>query len=122
MKYITVDGDDVGSKIASCYMINDEEKLENVSRLIKNASDIISKRLEEFGFRIVFSAADGVAAFAEDGFIPSEIFAQIKNAAGSEIQYSAGAGTTLRHAYFSLIMAKSIGKNQICSMEEDIDR
>ncbi|MBE3026186.1 mCpol domain-containing protein [Janthinobacterium sp. GW458P] len=114
MKYITIDGDDVGQKIASAYLHNDLLHLININEVVKQKTDLIAEHLRSINFVIIFCAADGVAAYSADDNIEWEnIFLAIKTIASSEMSFSAGCGSSLREAYVALLSAKASGKGCI---------
>jgi hypothetical protein len=71
----------------------------------------ISKRLENYGFNVIFCAADGVVASTELVIDFKVIFSEINSLAPNDVTFSAGVGSSLREAYIALISAKSNGKN-----------
>ena len=113
MKYISIDGDDIGRKITSCYLSNDESKLNLISRQIEESTLNIAALLEAKGFHVIFRAADGVVARTKTGCDFEELFLSISSYATSGITFSAGVGSNLREAYVALISSKSNGKNQL---------
>jgi hypothetical protein len=120
--YIAVDGDDSGKKIAACYINNDEIKLSQISKDLERSARSISELLQTNGFRIIFCAADGVAAvtsLAEVSFL--NLFERIRQLAPSGFTFSAGVGNSLHEAYVALLNAKSLGKNKL-SYFDDIKR
>jgi hypothetical protein len=120
--YIAIDGDDSGKKIAACYINNDEAKLRQISGDLERAATSISELLRTNGFRIVFCAADGVAAVtnqSEVGFM--ELFAEIRHLAPRGFTFSAGVGNSLHEAYVALLNAKCLGKDRL-SHYDDITR
>lgn len=121
MKYITIDGDDVGQKIASAYLHNDLLHLIHINEVVKQKTDLIAEHLRSINFVIIFCAADGVAAYSADDNIEWEnIFLSIKTIASIEMNFSAGCGSSLREAYVALLSAKSSGKGCI-HIYENID-
>ncbi|HIF9085671.1 mCpol domain-containing protein [Photobacterium damselae] len=111
MKYISIDGDDVGRKITSYYLSNDQNGLEELSYSLKATTKIISMKLQEHGFDIIFCAADGVVASTKKDIDMRFLFSEIKKISAGEITFSAGSGSSLREAYIALTSAKSNGKN-----------
>ena len=111
--YITIDGDDVGRKITSSYISNDEIKLTNISKKINEATKNISTILLNNGFEMVFQAADGVTAKINKDIDFYKIFDEIKSHSFEGITFSAGVGMNLREAYIALLNSKSNGKNMI---------
>lgn len=118
-KYITVDGDDVGQKIASAYIKNDSSELVRINELVCEATIKISDFLTVHGFVILFCAADGVAGFCNEKAPSDEfIFESIKSLVGSELKFSAGVGKDLRESYVALLSAKSSGKGRLHNFEK----
>jgi len=120
--YIAVDGDDSGKKIAACYINNDEAKLRLISEDLERAARSISELLRAKGFRVIFCAADGVAAvtnLTEVSF--TELFENIRQLAPRGFTFSAGVGNSLHEAYVALLNAKCLGKDNL-SHFDDITR
>ncbi|HBC3912524.1 MULTISPECIES: mCpol domain-containing protein [Vibrio harveyi group] len=113
MKYISIDGDDVGRIITSYYLSNDEKKLESVSEQLEVMTVGIAELLSEKGFNIIFRAADGVVAKIEADCDFTELFNTIRSINSSDITFSAGVGNSLRESYIALLSSKSNGKNKI---------
>ncbi len=114
MKYISIDGDDIGRKISSFYLRNDVNKLKQISNDLELSTRKISDLLVSNGFVILFRAADGVVASIDKMEISfDELFASINKLAPNGISFSAGVGDSLRDAYIALLAAKSNGKNRL---------
>ena len=113
MKYISIDGDDVGRKITSCYLSNDEKRLELISTSLDEVTVGIAELLSSRGFSIIFRAADGVVAKTEHDCDFTELFNEISSVSTDDITFSAGVGCSLREAYVALLSSKSNGKNKI---------
>lgn len=111
MKYISIDGDDVGRKITACYLSNDRNGLAVLSQSLQASTKAISIRLEEYGFEVIFCAADGVVASTELDVDLKSIFSEIREISPDGVTFSAGSGTNLRESYIALLSAKSNGKN-----------
>jgi len=108
--YVTIDGDDIGRRIASYYLADDDAGLSRFSAQLSSAVTSITEMLKSRGFSILFSAADGVTACGEDPVDYSIIFNQLAHYQFSGITYSMGIGSNLREAYVALLAAKSNGK------------
>ena len=113
MKFVTIDGDDIGQKITSAYLTNNAKELVRVNDLVQEKTKSIAHFLKSQGFEILFCAADGVAGSICSEFDKNIIFSQIKKIAEQEISFSVGVGTTLREAYIALLSAKSSGKGRL---------
>ena len=118
MRYLTIDGDDIGQKIAAAYLTNNTAELIRVNNLVQESTHFIAEFLRLEGFAIHFCAADGVAASITHDFDLNQISAEIEKIADSEITFSAGVGSSLREAYIALLFAKSSGKNKFCDFRE----
>lgn len=118
MRYLTIDGDDIGQKIAAAYLTNNTAELIRVNNLVQESTHLIAEFLRLKGFAIHFCAADGVTASIAHDFELNKISAEIEKFVDSEITFSAGAGNSLREAYVALLFAKSSGKNKFCDFRE----
>lgn len=118
MKYITIDGDDVGQKIASAYFRNDESELTRVNDLVCSTTQAIADFLKAQGFTVMFCAADGVAGYCYDPAPDDEfLFKSISDLVRSELKFSVGIGRDLRESYIALLSAKSNGKGRLHNFE-----
>ncbi|WP_174800935.1 mCpol domain-containing protein [Martelella limonii] len=117
--YITIDGDDIGQKISACYFRNDSEALLDLNRSIENIVAHIATLLEDQGYVVIFSAADGVTAFSTSPILSNaELYGEISKIGGKQLTFSAGVGATLREAYIALLTSKSNGKAQLTAYSE----
>lgn len=110
MKYISIDGDDIGRKITSYYLSNSCNNLKELSSSLKISTEKISSHLTSLGFTIIFCAADGVVAEIKTKMDFKMLFHEISHLAPEGITFSAGVGSSLREAYIALMSAKSNGK------------
>jgi Na+(H+)/acetate symporter ActP len=113
MKFVTIDGDDIGQKITSAYLNNDVQELVRVNNLVQEKTQLIAGFLRSQGFKILFCAADGVAGSICTEFDNDVIFSQIEKISEQEVFFSVGVGMTLREAYIALLSAKSSGKGRL---------
>lgn len=113
MKYITIDGDDIGRLITSSYLNDSEEQLIDISHNLNLSVKNIANLLEDRGFQILFCAADGVLAKTESDIDFIELFDCIQNANVTNFTFSAGVASSLKDAYVALLDAKCNGKNKI---------
>ncbi|MCC3735947.1 mCpol domain-containing protein [Rouxiella badensis] len=117
MIYVTIDGDDVGQKISASYLFNNVDELIKLNKLVNFATLEISEILADYGFEIIFRAADGVAGMIANEFIDLRgLFNKIQTISCEDITFSMGSGSTLKDSYVALITAKSNGKNQHYSL------
>lgn len=109
--YITIDGDDIGNKIATAYYDNNEKQLstinEELNAILANALTF----LKSSGFEMVFFAADGIVCKGDDENI-SKVAAYVKSMGRGQYTFSAGVGIDLRSAFIALKYAKSTGKDR----------
>ena len=115
--YISLDGDDIGNKIARSYIENDEEKLASIVKELEQVLAQICQYLISLGFEIIFCAADGVACKGSNVEIDS--FARYIESIGKpNYTFSAGIGNDLQSSFFSLKYAKALGKNKVVISED----
>lgn len=123
MTFVTIDGDDIGRRLAACYLSNDVKALETTRELVDLKTQQISELLTGLGYNVLFCAADGVTAHSQDDIVDDlRLYQSIENTAGFELEFSVGVGETLREAYIALLFAKSTGKARLCnfrSMESE---
>ena len=123
MTFVTIDGDDIGRRLAACYLSNDVKALETTRELVDLKTQQISELLTGLGYNVLFCAADGVTAHSQDDIVDDLcLYQSIENTAGFELAFSVGVGETLREAYVALLFAKSTGKARLCnfrSMESE---
>tara|TARA_R110002110_G_scaffold31590_1_gene111014 strand:+ start:1408 stop:1776 length:369 start_codon:yes stop_codon:yes gene_type:complete len=118
MTFITIDGDDIGRRLAACYLSNNVEALRSTKELVERNTQQISEFLEKLGYDVLFCAADGVTAYTSDNALDKRnLYQSIKDIAGDELAFSVGIGSTLKEAYVALLFAKSTGKARICSFD-----
>ncbi|MEL7430502.1 MAG: mCpol domain-containing protein [Pseudomonadota bacterium] len=120
MSYISIDGDDIGRRIAAMHLANDEEKLSAFVLSVQDKVAQITQVLDEAGYTIVFSAADGVVGRSESFDLEKIelLYNRVVAIGGTSLTFSAGVGQSLREAYVALLAAKSNGKARICSFSE----
>jgi len=112
LKYISIDGDDIGRKITSHYLSNNCNELSNLSFALKKSTENISDKLIEYEFNIIFCAADGIVASIDLIDLDfKQLFSELNSLAPDGVTFSAGVGNNLREAYIALVSAKSNGKS-----------
>lgn len=116
--YIVIDGDDSGRKIAACYINNDEIRLRQISDDLERATLSISDLLIRTGFRILFRAADGVAAVTQSNINWRDMFEKIRKGSPNGFTFSAGVGNNLHEAYVALLNAKCLGKDRLSHFDD----
>ncbi|AXT27531.1 mCpol domain-containing protein [Ruegeria sp. AD91A] len=116
MPFVTVDGDDIGRRLASCYLSNDVGALISTKELVELKTQQVSELLTDAGYEVLFCAADGVTAYSQESNLDEDkLYQSIKGKVGDELAFSVGIGPTLREAYVALLYAKSTGKARACS-------
>ncbi|TXM95369.1 mCpol domain-containing protein [Methylobacterium sp. WL116] len=120
MTYVSIDGDDIGQRVAAKHLANDSDGLSSFVKQVQEKVILIERLLIESGYRIIFCAADGVVAqIAEtDTASLAELYVSIQAIGGRDLTFSAGVGWSLREAYIALLAAKSNGKDRICIFSE----
>ena len=114
--FVAIDGDDIGRKLAACYLSNSVNALKATKALVELKTEQISTLLTDLGYEVLFCAADGVTAVSETSQIDdASLYQKIKETVGDELAFSAGVGDSLREAYVALLYAKSTGKARICN-------
>lgn len=118
--YLSIDGDDIGNKIASKYLENDEAGLaETVHRLTAIVAQIC-EHLKLLGFEIIFCAADGIVC--KGSVLDQDSLTSFITTIGEpDFTFSVGIGDDLRSSFFALKYAKATGKNRIASLEKGED-
>lgn len=115
MIYVAIDGDDIGRKLASCYLSNRVDDLKATKDLVDLTTQHISDLLIRLGYEVFFCAADGVTgALKVEKIDVGAFYQEIENIAGHELSFSVGVGKSLREAYVALLYAKSTGKGRAC--------
>ncbi|SRR6266511_198124 len=117
MEYIIIDGDDIGRRITSCYITNDENQLAKISTEMSSTVIKISQLLQEAGYEVIFCAADGVVGMNSNRVDRETLFNSIQSLAPKGVTFSAGTGENLRQAYLALTHAKCSGKNLLVHYE-----
>jgi hypothetical protein len=114
--YISLDGDDIGNKIARSYLENDEIKLTTIVKELEMILIRICEYLKSSGFEIIFCAADGIACKGSKIEV-SSFTKYIESVGKPHYTFSAGIGSDLQSSFYSLRYAKSMGKNKVVICE-----
>jgi hypothetical protein len=109
MKYLYIDGDNIGLKIEQSFFNNDEAELASINLKVINAISDISKYLIENNHKIIFAGADGIISKGEEIDVKSLL--EFTRNLNNEITFSIGISNNLKNCYTSLRYAKSYGKN-----------
>lgn len=118
--YLSIDGDDIGNKIAHSYLDNDEDSLSSTIQELDQILSQICEYLKVLEFKIIFCAADGIVC--KGLLLDQYSFVKfIKIIGKPNFTFSVGIGNDLRSSFFALKYAKSIGKNKIVIFEQEND-
>src|SRR5215216_2300207 len=98
MEYIIIDGDDIGRRITSCYITNDEVQLAKISTEMSSAVIAISQLLQKMDYQVIYCAADGVVGMNPNQVDLKALFAKIRLLVPKDVTFSAGTGENLRQA------------------------
>lgn len=117
MKYIYIDGDDIGLRIEKSLIANDVRGLNAINQAVNEAISRLTDYLASQNCQIIFSGADGIIFNTEDPHI-KEIQSYISTIEKS-ITFSIGVGNSLREAFLALRHAKANGKNGVMILDGD---
>lgn len=117
MKFIYIDGDNIGLKIEQSFLNNDEEKLSEINAMVTNAVKNISTYLLTKKQEIIFSGADGIISKGIKIDV-SELLKVVRDA-DINLTFSIGIGSTLNDSYIALRYAKSYNKNIAVILENE---
>ena len=108
-KYVYIDGDNIGLKIESSFLENDEDSLITINNQVKLIVKEITDSLIELGQEIIFSGADGI--ICKGNKISNLHLLKTIRSISRNITFSIGSGNSLSDCYIALRYAKSKGKN-----------
>ncbi len=109
VKFLAIDGDDVGVYLREYIIANDLDGASNFSQALLDYFDSLRRWLMSQQCRIVFCGGDSILALAQSAII--EKFAT--DLSFGPCTVSAGIGDTSEKAYLALQLAKARGKSQI---------
>jgi hypothetical protein len=108
LRFIAIDGDDVGPELRSYIIENDIEGASRFSRNLENYFQELRIWLEKQGFNIVFCGGDSILAYS-DIFNENQIVEELNRGFWP---ISVGIGSSAEIAYLALQLAKARGKSQ----------
>jgi hypothetical protein len=109
MGYTYIDGDNIGLKIETSFLENDERSLIGINKDVKESILAITNFLLEKNQIIIFGGADGIICKGDNLDIGDTLdFIRINN---RSMTFSIGAGIDLKDCYIALRYAKSLNKN-----------
>lgn len=117
MKYIYVDGDNIGLRIEQSFLNNNENELRDINLKVINAVKKISDYLVTHNHKVIFSGADGIISKGVQIDIANLL--KIVRAAENDFTFSIGIGSSLKDSYVALRYAKSYGKNIAVYLSEN---
>ena len=109
MNYLYIDGDNIGLKIESNFLINDEASLVEINNRVKDLVQKITEYLIANNLEIVFSGADGI--ICKGISVNLKQLQDFARSLDNDITFSIGSGKSLKDAYIALRYAKAINKN-----------
>ena len=98
VQYITIDGDDVGNKLAKCFIENDEVELATFAKQLTCIVSQICQYLESQGCDVIICAADGITVKTDD-FSLAEFAMYLTSVGQPHLTFSAGIGESLQSAF-----------------------
>src|SRR5690242_2027079 len=103
--YISIDGDNIGDKLAVAYLDNNEELLSKINIKLDAIIAQICDYLKSRGFEIIFYAADGIACKGAE--LKLDMFVDyLKTVGQTQFTFSAGIGADLQSSFIALKYAK----------------
>jgi hypothetical protein len=118
--YIALDGDDIGNKVATNFIENNDDKLAATIQHLHATLAEIQAYLIVQGFEIIYCAADGITCKGNK-LEPIALANYVKAIGKPHFTFSVGIGNDLRSSYFALKYAKAIGKNKTIIYANGID-
>jgi len=109
MEYTYIDGDNIGLKIETSFLENNELALIAINGNVKESINQITTLLRDLRQQIIFSGADGIICKGMHLDI-SEVLDYIR-LNNKEMTFSIGTGNSLKDSYIALRYAKSLSKN-----------
>jgi GTP cyclohydrolase III len=109
MEYKYIDGDNIGLKIETSFLENDELSLKDINTEVQRSVEQLTRFLIDNDQIIVFSGADGIICKGDNLNIPMTL--DYMRTSNTKLTFSIGIGTDLKDCYIALRYAKSINKN-----------
>lgn len=109
MTFTYIDGDNIGLRIETSFLENDERSLIAVNEMVKYSIETITDFLIYHNQSIIFSGADGIICKGQHLDINNLI--DFIRTTISEISFSIGVGKNLKDCYVALRYAKAKQKN-----------
>lgn len=109
MKYLYIDGDNIGLKIEQSFLNNNEAELNKTNLKVITAISDISAHLKKISHQIIFAGADGIITKGNE--IDIITLLNFTRDLNTDLTFSIGIGNNLKNCYVALRYAKSSGKN-----------
>jgi hypothetical protein len=116
MKYVGIDGDNIGSRLELGFLQNREEEIHLLSKKVDIAISTMAERLQNLGMEVIFFSGDSLLCKGE--YLDAEVLAEVIKSQSIAFNFSAGIGNTLRDTYLALKYAKTSGKNRVVIFED----
>ncbi len=116
MKYIGIDGDNIGDRLEFFLLESQEESIRSFSQEVELHLKKIWHALQQINAQMILCSGDSLLCKVE--VIDAVLLRKaITSERTSGITFSAGIGETLKDAYIALKYAKASGKNKIIYLE-----
>ncbi|GJM32308.1 MAG: hypothetical protein DHS20C18_13090 [Saprospiraceae bacterium] len=117
LKYIYIDGDNIGLLIEKSFLDNNEKRIKEINRTVKEVVMEITKYLTIKDHEIIFSGADGIISKG----INLDAISLMRYIRGlnNDITFSVGIGENLNNSYVALRYAKSNNKNTAVELKDN---
>jgi hypothetical protein len=109
MKFIAMDGDDVGNLLRDRIIANDVIGIETLSKNLSEYFKELCALLSAKNYIVVLCAGDSLLAYKELDEVSPNLFAELPL---GPCTISIGIGETPEYAYLALQLAKARGKRQ----------
>ncbi|WP_035991680.1 mCpol domain-containing protein [Leptolyngbya sp. KIOST-1] len=116
MKYVGIDGDDVGARLELGFLKNREEDVRLLSKEVDKSILIMSENLQSLGMEVIFFSGDSLLCKGED--LDTNMLVELIESQSITFNFSAGIGNTLRDTYLALKYAKTSGKSRVVIFED----
>lgn len=122
MKYLAINGDDVGQKIGGAIAADDEEGLQSASSAVRSGHEMLEQWIAQVGGQVVTTSGDeGIYKLPEESLSDIEsIKQQYEELTGHTA--TIGIGSSMSEASKALIYGKLNDKNQIVEYDPSIEQ
>jgi hypothetical protein len=116
MKYVGIDGDNIGSRLELGFLQNREEDIKEISQKVDSGILAMAERLQDLGMEVIFFSGDSLLCKGES--LDTDVLVQLIKSQSITFSFSAGIGDTLRDTYLALKYAKTSGKSRVVIFED----